>query len=179
MRALTHRRESVGTLTLSGCPVRTPSQHLLKMLEGMNQSRYECARDVRLTWLCPRRWLDHTSQSAGNTSVASASMTPFRSSSILATLSFVVPYFTSPRIHRVRMHSQSLLGTFASLFASLSPALPRIHLADSPSPQQCTAPSSTSPGWTRSQAPSLQKRDQQGGRAWQHCTGGSNVQWCQ
>ncbi len=49
MCALTCWRESVGTSTLSGRPARTPSQCLLKTLEGMNQSGYECARDVCLT----------------------------------------------------------------------------------------------------------------------------------
>lgn len=47
-------------------------------------------------------------------------------------------------LYIVRTHSQSLLGTSPSSSATLSPALPRIPLADSP--RQCTALSSTSSG---------------------------------
>lgn len=71
----------------------------------------------------PWRWPDRTGQSAGDTSVTSASMTPFPSSSILATLSVAVPDATLPPVYIACARIYSLCS--APLTHSLLLSLPR------------------------------------------------------
>lgn len=79
-------------------------------------------------------------------------------SSILATLLLVVRYVTSPLyIACPHIHSLYSAPLLLSLLLSL-PLLPRIPLADSPSPRQCTASSSTSPHASCSWGPAQRAR---------------------